>query len=360
MRASASSAPLGEKNVKAGYLFHGEEMFPAREFIDRLRAALVTPEGEAAAEDHYDLQDAEWRDIVDAARHVPFFFSPWRLIIVEASKAGQADLDKDEESVLRGFFADPTPKTVLLVLYAGKLGKTKPLYKLFDGLPESVAEIEELKPLKDIRLTTWADRKTASLGKRISSDALERLFETAGNDLRVLDSELEKLATYIGDKKLIEISDVHAASDWVKDFASYELTDPLEKGDIARALLVLNRMMADGVRGEMVLGILAGFLRDLFRGRVALRQGRDKREFFRELRPRILPQYPFYRAQFEAFYGAVEGMPAHEFARLTAELERLDLKIKTTDSDPQALFEAFFYEFGRALRRPDVTSKKRG
>ena len=360
MRAAGPGPGLGEKNVKAGYLFHGEELFPARQFIDQLKASLATAEGEPASEDRYDLEETGWRDIVDSARNVPFFFSPWRLIVVEASKAGQAELEKDEEGILRGFFADPTPKTALLVLYSGKLGRTKPLYKLFDGLPESLVRVRELKPLKEAGLVEWADRKAASLGKRISSDAVERLMEIVGDDLRVLDSEMEKLATYIGDKKLIELADVHAASDWAKDFEGYELTDALEKGDIPRALLILDRLMADGARGELMMGYLAGFFRDLLLGRIGLRQGRDKREIFREVRPSIKEYYGFYPEKFRNFFAVAEGFPDAEFVRLATDLERLDMKLKTTDSDAQALFEAFFYDFGRTVRRPGITSKRRG
>ena len=60
------------------------------------------------------------------------------------------------------------------------------------------------------------------------------------------------------------------------------------------------------------------------------------------------------------FFSVVEGLTDDEFARLAAELERLDLKLKTSDSEPKALFEAFFCEFGRTVRRPGFTSQRRG
>ncbi len=360
MRAAVPSAGPTEKTVKSGYLFHGEELFPAREFIDLLKIALVDDAGGPAVEDRFDLEGTGWRDIVDSARNVSFFFSPWRLIVVEASKAAQAELTADEEAVLKEFFADPTPKTVLVMLYAGKLGKTKPLFKLFDKLPESLAAVEEMKPLKEAGLVGWADRKATALGKRISSEAVELLMEIVGGDLRALDSEMGKLATYVGNKKLIEPIDVRAVTDGARDFAPYELTDALEKGDTAQALVILDREMPEGARGEQMLGIMAGFFRDILIGRIGLAQGRDRREIFRELRPNIKEYYNFYPEKLRQYFAAVEGLTDDAFALLAAELERLDMKLKTSDSDAKALFDAFFCEFGRTVRRPGLTSKRRG
>ena len=360
MRAASPNADPTEKTVKSGYLFHGAELFPAREFIGRLKGTLVDDAGGPAVEDHFDLEETGWRDIVDTARNVSFFFSPWRLIVVEASKADGAELTADAEAVLKEFFADPAPRTVLIVLYAGKLSKTKPLRKLFDKLPDAVACVEEMEPLDKIGIVEWIDRKTAALGKRISSDAVERLAETTGGDLRELDTELEKLATYIGDRKQIDAADVLTMTDGEREYKGYDLTDALERGDAARALVILDQQMPEGARGEMMLGTLAGFFRDLLYGRIGLLQGRDRREIFREIRPGIKEFYKFYPEKLRAYFAAVESFSDDEFARMAADLERLDMKIKTTDSDPRALFEALFCEFGRAVRRPAVTSKRRG
>jgi DNA polymerase III subunit delta len=360
MRAASPNADPTEKTVKSGYLFHGAELFPAREFIGRLKGRLVDDAGGPAVEDRFDLEETGWRDIVDTARNVPFFFSPWRLIVVEASKAEGAELTADAEAVLKEFFADPTPRTVLIVIYAGKLAKTKPLYKLFDKLPDAVACVEEMAPPDKAGIVEWIDNKTAALGKRISSDALEQLAETTGGDLRELDTELEKLATYVGDRKQIDAADVLTLTDGEREYKGWDLTDALESGDAARALVILNQQMSEGARGEMMLGTLAGFFRDLLYGRIGLLQGRDRREIFREIRPGIKEFYKYYPEKLRAYFAAVERFSDDEFARMAADLERLDMKIKTTDSDPRALFEALFCEFGRAVRRPAVTSKRRG
>ncbi|MCX6559333.1 MAG: DNA polymerase III subunit delta [Candidatus Aminicenantes bacterium] len=346
--------------AKAGYLYHGEELFPARRALEALKRMLVTAEGEPAAEERFDAASVSWRDILDHARNVPFFFSPWRLFVVEMSKAAEADLDKAEEAVLREFFAAPTPKTTLVVLYQGKLARTKGILKLFESLPGTVVRVEEMKPYKDRDLAGWIEESASKLGKRVAPDAAARLIEIVGNDLRLLDSELEKLATYVGEKKLIEHTDVQAVTDWVKAFDEWELTNMLEAGQAGRAILVLDKRLAEGIPAQLLMNNLASFFRDILLGRIGLAEGRERKLIFSEVRPQIKESWRnLYNEKFRNFFAVVDRLPAAELTRLLAALEEIDLLIKTSDTEAQPLLEAFLYDFGRTIARPSVTSRGR-
>jgi DNA polymerase-3 subunit delta len=348
-----------EKTVKAGYLFFGGDLYEADQFLGRLKAGLTGDDGQAASEERFDPAVTCWRDVFDAARAMPFFFSPWRIMVVALSKADQADLTDDEAAVLKEFFADPTPRTVLFVLCPGPL-KSKPLYKLFAALPKERAAVEEMEPLKGRPLFEWVEREATRLGARMSTDAIDGLMDMVGSDQRALGSELEKLFVYVGERKKIEAADVQALSDGERDVPVFELTDALEQGDLSRALGLLDRLMPEGANGGPTLGLLAGFLRDLLLARIGLRQGRERREIFREIRPNIKEHYGFYAEKLRAFFGVAEALTDETMARLAGDLERLDVRLKSTDSDAKALFEAFICDFGRAVRRPGPTSRPRG
>ncbi len=347
-------------DVRTGYLFHGDELFPARQFIEGIKKELVTGEGEPAAEEKFDLDETGWRDIVDRARNLPFFFSPWRIFVVEAGKPAHEELGAPEQAVLKEFLIAPPPKTVLVVLFQGRLRPAKPLFKIFDGLPEKAAQVREMKPLRGDRLAAWAEGKAAELNKRLGPGALVRLLEIVGDDLRVLNGELEKLATYAGERKTIERNDVQAVSDWVKSFEGWDLTDALEAGDVRQALLVLERFLAEGVPAVSIVNSLAGLFRDFLLARAGLEAGRDRREIFKEIRPRIQQNWgTFYNTKFRVFFGAVERIPPAAADRLLEDLEALDLRLKSTEADPRALLAAFLFEFGRAGQREGSTSRRR-
>jgi DNA polymerase III subunit delta len=346
--------------AKAGYLFHGEELYPARRFLDALKRELATSEDEPASEERIDAAVSPWRDILDRARNVPFFFSPWRLFVVDMDKAAQADLDKAEEEVLREFFADPTPKTTLIVMYHGRLARTKGLFKLFESLPRTVVEIEEMAAYKERELAPWIEESASRLGKRIASDATARLIETVGADLRLLDGELEKLAVYAGERKTIERADVLAVSDWVKDFDPWEITNALEAGQIGRAILIMDKLLAEGVAPQILMGSLAGFFRDLLIGRIGLDEGRDRKAIFSEVRPNIKEAWrQLYGDKFKAYFDLLDKLKLAELARLLAALKEIDLRTKTSEVEAKPLLQAFLYDFGRRIGRPAVTSRGR-
>jgi DNA polymerase III delta subunit len=350
------------KKVKTGYLFHGEELFLARVRLEELKRGQAGSEGEPPPEEErFDLEETSWRDILDHARNMPFFFSPWRFLVVKADKAELADLEDDEASVLKEFFASPTPQTVIVVFFQGKLARTKALFKLFDSLPESVVEIEEMKPLKGATLVQWVEKKAEALGKRANSAAVERLIEVVGDDLRLVDAELLKLAAYVGEKKTIELADVLAVTDWGKSFDPWDLTRALETGDTGRAILVLDKTVADGTPVQVLIGTLASFLRDILIGRIGLAGGKDKREIFAEVHPKINPSWqPTYDTKFRNYFHMVEKLGSEDLVRLLAALEEIDLRIKTSEADGKILLEVFCHDFGRTIGRTGVTSRGRG
>lgn len=363
MRSALLGREIREDSLLPGYFFHGEEMFLAHEFIQELKTALLSPDVQSVSFERFDLEETVWRDILDIARTMPFFFSPWRLLVVDIfSKSKEKlstakekpipdkeDLTEDEQKILKEYFASPTPRTILLVVFSGKIRKTKPLYKLFSSLPATTVLVRELKILKNASLAAWVDEKLAATGKRASPEAVDRLIEMTGSDLQRLNNELKKLATYVGDKNLIELSDVDELSSAVKEFEKWELADGLERADFEECLCIVKKRFQEAGKPELgVLSILTNFFRDSLLAKSRLREKKDRREIFNELRPWITEKMgDFYRKKQSKFFAAVEGISQKDLNRLIAELEQMDIRIKTTDSDPQTLFESFIYDYCR-------------
>jgi len=121
----------------------------------------------------------------------------------------------------------------------------------------------EMKRLKRQDLLGWMTERLASLGKSATQEALARLEEVAGSDLRRIDQEIEKLANYAADRRRIEIEDVLQVCEWTRSFIEWELTEALKGVDQKRLLLTLGRAFKEGERPENVIRVLANFFRDL-------------------------------------------------------------------------------------------------
>jgi DNA polymerase III delta subunit len=352
---------IDEKALHPCYFFYGEEPFLAEEFIGDLKKALISPEDQDSNIEKCNLEDQSWMEIVDLARTIPFFFSSGRVIAVNLPVGKGERLTSTEEKILKDYFSSPTDQTALVVIYPGKLRRSAPIFRLFSSFPSALVCVKELKPLKGRNLFLWMDKKLTSWGKIASQEAMARLAELTGNNLARLNNELEKISSFVGEKKVIELDDVNAVSGWIKSFYEWEIMDNLEKADLEKSLIVLENLFRESVRPEFILGLMAKFFRDIFLAKLWLKEKeKDKKAIFKELRPQIQERFgPFYTTKFRSFFFLVERIPMRDLNDLLSELKQIDLKIKTTDLNPQTLLEGFLFHYCQSRNEARITSKEK-
>lgn len=253
--------------------------------------------------------------------------------------------------MIREYCQSPAPKTILILVIPGKVKKGHPLLKHFESLPAGAADIQEMKPLKGRSLTEWLASAVRASGKVVTPEAQRKLVEIVGSDLRRLENELEKLFTFASDRRVIDTDDVAEICDWGRTFQEWELVSSLEKGDGRQALVVLGRLFREGARPEYVLGAIAGLFRDLLLARVWRRQGQDRKEIFRTLRPKIQEFFTDYEMIFRGFFEVAEDSKSDLLGRALGELERIDTLIKSSDVPAEAMISGFVVDYCRR-RRP--------
>jgi len=153
---------------------------------------------------------------------------------------------------------------VRLLISAGKVDKRKALYKTLD----KVGRVEAFDPLTlDDR--DWAAkaegaalRQLRGLKKDISDEALAKLVNLVGPNLRQLDSEIEKLALFAAARPGIETADVDAVVTRNKHARAFALADALGDRDLPRLLRTLDselwEMKFDRKKSEV--GLLYGVI----------------------------------------------------------------------------------------------------
>lgn len=345
---------IEEKDILPCYFFYGEETYLAELFLKELAEVLSSSPEKSFSLEKFDLSKERIIDIIDVARTVPFFSFSRQIVVMEIEEKAKDSFSSQEEEILRDYLLSPSNRTILVVIFSGeKIKAGHKICRFFASFPPRLVLARELKPLKNGAQEKWIESKLCHLEKKASPEAKKRLVEIIGNDLRRLDSELEKLAAFVGSRRNIEREDVDQVCEWVSTFKEWDLADSLEKENYEKALLVLHSLFSEGEKPENIIRVLTNFFRDVLAAKAWLEEKEmDRREIFKRLRPYISERYGFYEARFSDFFSFVERHSISDFQRVLSGLHKIDLKIKTSsDINPQTLMEGFLYSMQNEHRR---------
>ena len=187
-------------------------------------------------------------------------------------------------------------QNVRLLISAGKVDKRKVFYKALDklGTVESFAgwSIDD-RDWAD-QAEAWARKGLHARQKEISDEALAELINRVGPNPRQLDSEVEKVALYAGDRKEIEFDDVATICTRNKMARAFALGDALGDRDLPRLLARLDEALwdvkLDPQKSE--IGLLYGLISKV-RAMLLLK------EMLREGWVKLTTDYPRFKAQLE-------------------------------------------------------------
>jgi DNA polymerase III subunit delta len=155
-------------------------------------------------------------------------------------------------------------QNVRLLISAGKVDKRKTFFKILD----KIGSVENFSGWS-VDDRDWVERaeitaQTAVRERRkdISMEALSELVSRVGANPRQLDSEIEKLCLYVGDRRKIDAADVSAICTKNKTARAFALGDALGDRDLPRLLQRLDEdlweVKFDSQKSE--IGLLYGLI----------------------------------------------------------------------------------------------------
>ena len=155
-------------------------------------------------------------------------------------------------------------ENVRLLITAGKVDKRKVFYKALDklGKVETFAGLSVDDKDWAGQAEVWARKGIRARQKEISDEALAELISRVGPNARQLDSEVEKVCLYVGDRPEIEFADVAAICSRNKAARAFALGDALGDRDLPRLLSRLDEELwevkLDPKKSE--IGLLYGLI----------------------------------------------------------------------------------------------------
>ncbi|MFL5301317.1 MAG: DNA polymerase III subunit delta [Anaeromyxobacteraceae bacterium] len=275
-------------------------------------------------------------------------------------------VSKDDASALDAALERGLPPGHVLVIAAGKVDGRLPLAKKLAAAGRRVSiGIEKDGPWDRERLVLRPilEALLAGTGKSVDAAAEARLGELVGEDARTLASEVAKLAAYVGDRKKIGVADVEALVTRVAEDPFFALGNAVEERDLARALGVVDRALADGAHPLMLLGMLAGSVRRLVVERERARRvvGDRRLASAREWEERVFPHVPDEESKGKKPYGfwmkyqASQRYERAALLRALCALAEADVAMKS-GLDERPLLERVLWTL---MAREDVTESAR-
>jgi DNA polymerase-3 subunit delta len=247
------------------YLFYGPERFLLEETLGKLTKFLTSTGPADFNYEKFDGSGTSPAQVVAAANLLPVFAEK-RLVVVtnppwfSSGKGGDEDAKSDLAPLL-AYLDHPAPSTCLVFVCGEKIdGKRKTVKAV-----KKAGQVIEFTSLKGVELNRWMEKRFRTKGKKVSPRVLDYLALAVGNDLSVLEQEIEKAVLYVGPAVEVTMADVMKTVSAGSNLTVFNMTDAVSKRDPALAVLQLRELVRNGEPELKVLALLATQMRNLIK-----------------------------------------------------------------------------------------------
>ena len=177
--------------------------------------------------------------------------------------------EKDNVDILQQAIARGFPKKNHLVITTDMVDKRRKLFKI---IKKTGIIIDCSVPKGDRRADKIAQEAVLSERMEVLLDRYEKkmdkgtyrtMYEMTGFDIGTFSDNLEKLISYVGDRKRITAEDVAFVLKRTKKDPIYELTNAIADRDIDKSLFFLNSLLAENFHPLQILASMTNQIRKL-------------------------------------------------------------------------------------------------
>ena len=189
--------------------------------------------------------DYEMRELVDAAQTPPFL-TDFRVVVGR----GMSRFGKDDHVLLLAYLADPLDSTVLVLEWAG--GRVPKAVS--DSVVAAGGEVRATGPGR--KVGDWATQQLADAGIRPDREGTRLVVDWLGDDAGKLPGLVAILTSTYGEGARLTAADIEPFLGDAGGVPPWDLTDAIDRGDIAASLTALTRMLGAGRHPLQVMATL--------------------------------------------------------------------------------------------------------
>ncbi len=304
----------------AVFFLHGEEHFLRDEGVDLVVSAYLDPATRDFNHDQVRGSDVSAEQLASMLATPPMM-AEYRVVVVRDAQGLSTRAREAVEAV-----ASAPPAGLILVL-SGTIPQGS--RAKFYGNLEKAAVTVAFPAVDAMDLPGWlVTHAREAHGLDLELDAARALSAAIGSQLGVLASELAKLASYVGDARVISLADVEAVGGYIPRADRWTWFDLVAEKRFSDALAMLPTLLETGENG---VGLVIGIGGQVLRIGLVTAGGREALE--RQLKP-------FQRWLAQRVEPQARRWTTPEVDLTLAELLRTDRLLKSTSlTDRQAIEE---------------------
>lgn len=319
---------ISQGKISPAYFFPGEEEYLKGLAINKLAVAFIGESQLRHGLESISATEQDGTDIVQRTQSLGMF-SDKRVIVVKETES----LSVKSRKMILEYVGSPSPD-VCMILCAVSLDKKTAFYK---GLAETIPTIV-FNPLKEVETVKWIIAIALNKGLTISPIDAQFLVDVSGNNLGVLEKELEKLDSYIsnGNRRTITKDDVKSLAGASFEVESYELANAVCSMDIKRSLEFYEKLLSAGEDPVRLVGAIYYQFEKLWK--VALLTNRG-----------ISPREIGYKIQSHEYY-VNQMLPmskkrtAAQYLGAMKEIYQTELNLKSGRGEPKTSVQQLIYK----------------
>ncbi len=313
---------LRRREVAPVYVLFGAETY-LRDKAAKYIADLCFNEGEMRDfnETEFSLEVSDnIKSALSAAEQLPMMAARRvvRITDVRVSTSAMKDtLKEDAEQILADYLKRPSQSSVVIFV-ADELNGTRRLTKLLTA--NSVAV--EFQRLDDHGLRKWANDHIRDAGSEADDQTIRHLVNIAGDNVRRLTNEIEKLSAAALPGKLITKELIDSLVPNSREISNFGLTDNLVAGRNSEAIRILQKILDDGTEPLALLGLISSNYRRLLIAKELFSRG--------ESRSDVIAASKAYGPGQDAFLSLARRTEIAKLVKAIDRIAKTDLAIKTS------------------------------
>jgi DNA polymerase-3 subunit delta len=303
------------------YVFHGPDELSRTEALAKLREQMGDPSLADLNTSVLDGESLTLADLQQVCNSLPFM-SDRRLVIVHnyLTRLGSG-LKRDGGALdaLVDYLPTMPDCARLIFVEADTLPKSHPVLKLAGK--HKKGHIHTFDGPGRGEVAGWVMRRAEAKGASIERPAAEALAMAVGDDLRLLDSELEKLALYTGGERPVTAEDVDLLVPYAGTANVFAMVDAIGRRDGRTALNMLHKLLDENAAPLYLLSMIVRQFRILIQVKELSAQGLAASTIAKRAK---LHPFVAEKAQRQAMNFSIG-----QLERIYAKLLETDLVIKT-------------------------------